>query len=90
MKLESIIVLILTLLIATLINLSEQRKCLHIDPLTYLINITVLESYPTKAIGHRHRLTKQQYTTLFHSMGLQVVERPVVWHANKKLIINGF
>ena len=65
MKLESIIVLILTLLIATLINLSEQRKCLHIDPLTYLINITVLESYPTKAIGHRHRLTKQQYTTIF-------------------------
>ena len=51
MKLESIIVLILTLLIATLINLSEQRKCLHIDPLTYLINITVLELYPTRYLS---------------------------------------
>ena len=51
MKLDSIIVLILTLLIATLINLSEQRKCLHIDPLTYLINITVLELYPTRYLS---------------------------------------
>ena len=36
------------------------------------------------AIDIDHRVTKQQHTPYSRSMGLRVVERPVVWHANKK------
>ena len=32
------------------------------------------------AIDIDHRVTKQQYTPYSLSMGLRVVERPVVWH----------
>ena len=38
-----------------------------------------------EAIDIDHRITKQQYTTLFRLNGTWVVERPVVWHANKKV-----
>ena len=50
-------------------------------PYLMLIKIIIKKG---KAIDIDHRLTLQQYTTLFLSMGVWVVERPVVWHANKK------
>ena len=41
-----------------------------------------------EAIDIDHRITKQQYTTLFPLNGTWVVERPVVWHANKNVVVN--
>ena len=38
-----------------------------------------------EAIDIDHRIKKQQYTTLFPLNETWVVERPVVWHANKKI-----
>ena len=43
-----------------------------------------------KRLGHRHRITKQQYTTLFPFNGTRVVERPVVWHTKKTLTMKYF
>ena len=40
-----------------------------------------------EALDIDHRITKQQYTPLFSLNGTWVVERPVVWHANKKTIL---
>ena len=34
-----------------------------------------------------HRIMKQQYNTLFPLNGIWVVERPVLWHANKKTLV---
>ena len=42
-----------------------------------------------KAIDIDHRITKQQYTTLFPLNGIWVVERPVVWHAKKNILAVG-
>ena len=38
-----------------------------------------------EAIDIDQSITKQQYTTLFPLNWTWVVERPVVWHANKKV-----
>ena len=53
----------------------EKVICPHNLPL----NIKV------EAIDIDHRIKKQQYTTLFPLNETWVVERPVVWHANKKI-----
>ena len=42
-----------------------------------------------EALDIDHRITKQQYTPLFSLNGTWVVERPVVWHANKKTRLKG-
>ena len=39
-----------------------------------------------KALGIDHRITQQQYTALFPLNGIWVVERHVVWHANKNTV----
>ena len=52
----------------------------------YLIGDEQLYLGPSIAIDIDHRITKQQYTTLFHLNGIWVAGRPVEWHANKKSI----
>ena len=52
----------------------EMVTCPHNSPL----------DIEGEAIDIDHRVTKQQYTTLLPLNGLWVVERPVVWHVNKK------
>ena len=39
-----------------------------------------------EAIDIDHRLTQQECTTLFPLKGLWVVERPVVWHVQKRFL----
>ena len=51
----------------------EKVICPHISPL----------KIEGEARDIDHRITKQQYTTLFAFNGPWVVERPVIWHAKK-------
>ena len=53
----------------------EKVICFHNSPL----------NTQGEAIDLDHRIMKQQYTTLFPFKGIWVVERPVVWHANKNI-----